>query len=277
MFERYARLALVGVVIIVLTLVLIPIQLVTTWLRLPVRRSVPMWWHRVIRRVLRLDVCVEGQPLATRPLLLVANHQNWLDIVVLGSVMPLCFIAKSEVKGWPGFGWLARLQRTVFVARDRRSATGAAVGEIADRMAQGDVMVLFAEGTTSDGNRVLPFRSSLLGAAQQAERAGHVDSVGVQIVTINYATIRGTNAGRAGRKALAWYGDLDLLPHMLSVLTIGPMRADVRFGEARHMEPTTDRKALTRHCHAEMEASFAAMTAHSAIVNAAEPSTKPLT
>lgn len=263
--ERYTRLVVVGLVIIVLTLALIPIQLVTTWLRLPVRRSVPMWWHRVMRKVLRVEVRVEGRAMTTRPLLLISNHQNWLDIVVLGSVMPLCFIAKSEVKGWPGFGWLARLQRTVFVARDRRAATGATVGEIAERMTQGDVMVLFAEGTTSDGNRVLPFRSSLIGAAQQAERAGHVEDVGVQIVTVNYATIRAGAAGRAGRKALAWYGDLDLLPHMLSVLTMGPIVADVRFGQARHMEPTTDRKALTRDCHAEMQHSFAHMTAGNAV------------
>ncbi|MEO0496630.1 MAG: lysophospholipid acyltransferase family protein [Pseudomonadota bacterium] len=261
MVERYARLTIVGFVIIALTLVLIPVQLVTTWLKLPVRRAVPMWWHRVMRFFLRVEVRVEGEAMPTRPLLLIANHQNWLDIVVLGSVMPLCFIAKSEVRGWPGFGWLARLQRTVFVARDRRSATGASVGEIAERMTQGDVMVLFAEGTTSDGNRILPFRSSLIGAAQQAERTGHVDVAGVQIVTVNYAKIRGGAAGRAGRKALAWYGDLDLMPHILSVLMMGPMVAYVRFGQARRMDPTTDRKALTRNCYEEMQTCFADMAA----------------
>ncbi|MEO0637709.1 MAG: lysophospholipid acyltransferase family protein [Pseudomonadota bacterium] len=261
MFERYLRLALVGTIICVLTLVLIPAQLLLTALQLPLRRAVPMWWHRVMRRVLRVSVNVQGRPMASRPLLLVANHQNWLDIVVLGSVMPLCFIAKSEVRGWPGFGWLARLQRTVFVARERRSATGAAVGEIAERMAEGDVMVLFAEGTTSDGNRILPFRSSLLGAAQQAERDGAVEQVGVQTVTVNYAAIRGGASGRSGRKALAWYGDLELLPHMLSVLTMGPIHADVRFGSERTLEPGTNRKVLTQECFTEMQHAFADMTA----------------
>lgn len=279
--ERYVRLAFVGIIILALTLVLIPVLLAATLLRLPLRRAVPMWWHRVMRRVLRVKVRVQGEPIRTRPLLLISNHQNWLDIVVLGSVMPLCFIAKSEVKSWPGFGWLARLQRTVFVARDRRSATGAVVGEIADRMASGDVMVLFAEGTTSDGNRVLPFRSSLLGAAQQAERAGQmtgqVDNVGVQVVTINYARIRGGASGRAGRKALAWYGDLDLLPHMLSVLVTGPIEVDVRFGAARRMQTDTNRKVLSRDCHNEMQDAFAAMTGQFESTKSTEPSTTPLT
>ena len=88
----------------------------------------PWWWHRAAVRLLDLRVETRGAPVPARPLLIVANHVSWLDIVVLGSLMPLSFVAKAEVASWPVFGFLARMQRTVFVDRTRRTATrGAAV------------------------------------------------------------------------------------------------------------------------------------------------------
>ena len=99
-------------------------------------------------------------------MLIVANHTGWLDIVIFSAVMPLSFVAKSEVDGWPFFGTLARLQRTVFVERARRSQTGEARDAIRERLLAGDTLVLFPEGTSSDGNEVLPFKSALLGAAE---------------------------------------------------------------------------------------------------------------
>lgn len=99
---------------------------------------------------------------------MLSNHVSWLDIIVLGSLRPLSFVAKSEIAGWPVVGTLARLQRTVFIDRARRADTAAVNAAVARRLAGGDLIVLFAEGTTGDGTRLLPFRSSLVGAARAA-------------------------------------------------------------------------------------------------------------
>ena len=195
-----------------LTLLLAPFQIAATALNLNWKRKFPLYWHKIIRRVLRLTVTLEGNLSDNRPALIVANHQTWLDIVTLGSTFEASFIAKAEVRTWPGFSTLARLQRTVFVNRSRRSATGETANEIADRMIEGDAMILFAEGTTGDGNRVLPFKPALFGAAQMAEKVAHVELVTVQPVVVAYTHIRGSQVSRAERKRLSWYGDLELVP-----------------------------------------------------------------
>src|SRR6202048_2095035 len=97
---------------------------------------------------------------------------SWLDICVISALAPGVFVATSEVARWPVFGWLAKMERTLYIAGQRRHQAGSAPGEIAGRLLGGDAVVLFAEGTSSDGIRVLPFRSSLVGAVHHALGAG---------------------------------------------------------------------------------------------------------
>ena len=118
---------------------------------------------------------------------MISNHTSWLDITVISTLAPVSFIAKREVASWPLFGTFARLQRSIFIDRTRRKGAAEANREIAERLAGGDAIILFAEGTTSDGNRVLPFRSSLVGAARDAvAEAGHTGHVLVQTLTVAY-------------------------------------------------------------------------------------------
>ena len=130
--------------------------------------KVAQLWQRFVCFLIGIRITVTGAPAAERPLLLLSNHNSWLDIPILAAVAPVSFIAKKEVAGWPVVGFLAKAQRSVFVDRTRRHATGAHADEVASRLSKGDIMVLFAEGTSSDGNKVLPFRSALVGAAQMA-------------------------------------------------------------------------------------------------------------
>ncbi|MEL7528250.1 MAG: lysophospholipid acyltransferase family protein, partial [Pseudomonadota bacterium] len=168
------------------SLVLIPLQWLSIRFGFRSQEILPRIWHRIASRLVGIKVRQVGQPAADRPLLIAANHASWVDITVLGSLIPLSFIAKSEVSGWPVFGLLAKLQRTVFVNRTRRTETGQAADEIAERMAAGDAMVLFAEGTSNDGNCVLPFRSALLGAATRALGEEDGATVWVQPLSIAY-------------------------------------------------------------------------------------------
>ena len=227
------------------TLILMPLQVVATRYDWPLARSLPYWWQRVARRLIRLRVRVEGKP-AAPPLLIAANHISWLDITVLGSVLPLSFIAKAEVATWPVLGTLARLQRTVFIDRTRRSQTGSATKAIAQRVGGGDVMVLFAEGTTGDGCRVLPFRSALIGAASAATG---VDGITVQPVAVTYTQIQGIPVGCADRPEIAWYGDMGFIAHFRRLIGRGAIDAVVSFGEPIPCGPGVDRKLVADECY----------------------------
>src|SRR5688572_31093273 len=116
---------------------------------------VPMWFHRFLLRLFNVRVIEKGRPPGESATLVVANHVSWLDIPVIGSLHPLSFIAKSEIEGWPVVGFMATLQRSVFIDRQRRKATAEVNDALAHRLVKGEVIVLFAEGTTSDGNRLL--------------------------------------------------------------------------------------------------------------------------
>lgn len=238
----------------VVSLVLIPLQWLAIKAGHPVQRKLPHLWHVIATRLVGIHIQQEGTPTGDRPLLITANHASWVDITVVGSLMPLSFIAKSEVSGWPIFGLFAKLQRTVFVNRTRRTETGRTADEIAKRIAQGDAMVLFAEGTSNDGNSVLPFRSALLGAATRA--LGDDGKVWVQPLSVAYRSLHGLPMGRQFRPHVAWYGDMELAGHLWGVFTEGALDVVVTWGEPVEVDATTDRKALTR----DLEAAVRTMT-----------------
>lgn len=240
------RLVLVLAAVAVVTLIGIPLQWACLRLGLSPRRTIPTLYHRTLLRLIGVRVRVRGTPAAHRPLLLLSNHVSWLDISVVGSLLPLFFVAKSEVDGWPVIGLLARFQRTVFVDRQRRHSTGAVNREIAARLAEGDPVVLFAEGTSSDGNRVLPFRSALVGAVREAFATD--SEVMVQPLAVAYVGLQGLPMGRRHRDIAAWYGDMDLAPHLMDVLRHGAIDVEVAFGDPVLLDAAHDRKSVTRQC-----------------------------
>jgi 1-acyl-sn-glycerol-3-phosphate acyltransferase len=228
----------------IVSIVGIPLQWLSLKLGLPSRRWLPWLFHRIALATMSVRVTVRGAPAAERPLLLVSNHASWLDIPVLTSILPVIFVAKSEIARWPLFGLFAKLQRSVFVDRARRQATGDVNREIATRLTDGDPVVLFGEGTASDGNRVLPFRSALLGALREA--LGGNGRGFVQPVSIAYTRLHGLPMGRQHRHHAAWYGDMSLLSHLRGVLREGAIDVVVTFGVPVAVESNADRKSLAR-------------------------------
>jgi lyso-ornithine lipid O-acyltransferase len=229
-------------------LILVPFHLLAIAIGGRAAGQVPVLWHRFVLFLTGTNVTVTGRPASERPLLLLANHMSWLDIPVLGSVMPLSFVAKKEVADWPVFGLFAKLQRSVFINRERRHATGAVADVVAQRLSKGDVIVVFAEGTSSDGNRVLPFRSALVGAAQKA--LTNAGSATIQPVAIAYTRMLGLPIGRQHRAEIAWYGGTDLIPHLANVLAKGGIDVHVVFGPARRLSADGDRKKVTAEAEA---------------------------
>ncbi|MEK1890638.1 MAG: lysophospholipid acyltransferase family protein [Phyllobacterium sp.] len=242
----WLRFILMGTGFAITILVLVPVQYIFLKTGLGPSAKTPMLFHRTVCRLLGFRIHVHGDMAKGRPLLLTANHTSWTDIVILGSLRKMAFIAKAEVAKWPLFGMLAKLQRTVFIEREKRGKTHHQASEIALRLAAGDAMVLFAEGTTSDGNRVLPFKTSLFGAAQVAIRDANAETVTVQPVAIAYTRIHGMPMGRAHRPLVAWPGDVPLGPSLIGLLKEGAVDVDVWFGEPVVIDGKSDRKALAR-------------------------------
>lgn len=208
----------------------------------------PTLFHRLFLALFAVRVTQGGTPPASgEPALVLSNHISWLDILVLGSLRPLSFVAKSEIAGWPVVGTLARLQRTVFIDRARRTHTAQVNATVADRLAAGDLIVLFAEGTTGDGNRLLPFRSSLVGAARTAidPEGGGLDRIRLQPLAITYPRRNGLPLVRSERPEVAWYGDMELAPHLALFVAGGPIDVHVVWGTPITFDAGTDRKRAT--------------------------------
>tara|TARA_R110002020_G_scaffold135469_7_gene302495 strand:+ start:6586 stop:7383 length:798 start_codon:yes stop_codon:yes gene_type:complete len=248
------RILFVVAAFLMLTLVLLPVQMVALGLGHSLMRRLPRWWHRIMCRIVGLRVHTHGHLSQQRPLLLVSNHVSWKDILVLGSVAELVFIAKSEVRTWPVLGWLARLQQSVFVERQQRRKTGAQVSDVSLRLISGEVVVLFAEGTTSDGNRVMPFNASLFGAASAALPLAPEGKVHIQPVSIAYVGIHGMPMGRYHRPVAGWPGDVALAPHFLRVIRYGAIDVEVIFSQTVAFDATTDRKNTARLVEARVRA-----------------------
>jgi 1-acyl-sn-glycerol-3-phosphate acyltransferase len=148
-----------------LTLLLIPVQGALVALKSPLAASFPRLYHRMCCRILGFRIDAKGKLSERHPTLFVVNHVSYVDVTILGALIKGSFVAKSEVARWPLFGVLAKLQRTVFIER-RVHSTAAQRGELTRRLAAGDDLILFPEGTSGDGSRVLPFKSALFSAAE---------------------------------------------------------------------------------------------------------------
>ena len=238
----------------------LPLMVALQWL-LGVFRS-PLWgpcsvaYYRLLRRLLRIDIVTTGAQVTGRPVLIVSNHVSWVDIVVLAATAPMVFVAKREVASWPLIGAAARVQKVVFVDRTRRQQTPETNRKIGQRLAEGHPVVLFAEGTSSDGNRVLPFRSALIGAVEAACSEAGLGEVALQPMSICYARQQGLPMTRNNQPLVAWYGDLDFFPHFVGFIRRGVVTVTVSFGAPVTCTADHDRKLLAK----ELETAVRQMT-----------------
>ena len=214
----------------------------------PFRNALPLFYHRLMCRLLGVRVRVHGD-LPKPGTLIVCNHISWFDVVLLGAVLPVSFVAKSEVKSWPLFGWLARLQRSVFVTRKRGRHTLRESQTLTKRLAQGDRLVLFAEGTSSDGIHILPFKSALFSAVETACDSQDGHSFTVQPAVLRYTAVHQIAMGRKRRISYAWVGEATLMPHFLFMFATPPLTVDILFPPPLPPAILADRKAMARASH----------------------------
>lgn len=210
-----------------------------------------IYW-RGVARILGLRLTVLGTLAARRPALYVSNHSSWIDIVALGSVLPGCFVAKSAIANWPVINLVARLGRTIFVSRTRAGVQRER-DALTRRLEAGDNIILFPEGTTSDGTRVLPFASSFLILADAPARPW------VQPVTIVYDALEGLPVRRRDRPGISWYGDMDLASHFNRIGRCGGFHATVILDEPIAPGTFPNRKALSAALEARLANNAAAL------------------
>ena len=175
----------------------------------------PVLFHRLLCVGLGVAVRQHGEWTDSGGRLIVANHVSWLDIPVLGSLAPMSFLAKKEIGGHPVGRELVALQGAVYVDRDRRRCIPDVNARMVETMRAGAPVVLFAEATTGDGNRLLRFRSSHFEAIRQAAIGGNEFPALVQPVFLHYSRLAGLPMARFERPRVAWYGDMTFLPHFI--------------------------------------------------------------
>lgn len=205
------------------------------------RNLVQTLWAGGICRLLNLRITVSGRPFNACATLYCPNHVSYLDIVILGGIIDAIFIAKSEVARWPGFGFLAKLSGTMFIRRYWREAL-VQRDRLAAGLQAGNNYVLFAEGTSSNGLDVLPFKTSLLSVAEPwvMDRP-----VAVQPVAIIYRRLRdGRSFDETTCDLYAWYGCMPFLPHLRNVMSLKGCEIEVVFGEPRMSWSVQSRKVL---------------------------------
>lgn len=240
-----------------LVLILAPIQygLLQTG-HPPAARPLPKIFGRIVCWLLGIRIHVVGSLTPAKPLLLSCNHTSWLDIPILSALAPVSFTAKNEIKGWLGVSVLAKLQQTLFIERTKRTETAKQRDQMRARLARGDILVLFPEGTSSDGNRILPFKSALLSVAQ--EKMPHPDGgeclLTIQPMTLSYTRFRGLPMARHHRPWFAWYGAMQLPGHLWRVFGMSTLEVVAEFHAPVTIEQFADRKELARYCEQKTRA-----------------------
>jgi lyso-ornithine lipid O-acyltransferase len=228
------------------TLCCMPVQALLLLLPNRVKKRFPRIFWAVFIWLLGIEVHVVGKVAESdRSIVFIANHSSWVDIPLLGGVVEACFVAKGEVAQWPVISWVARLGRTVFVSRNRGTTARERDGMRA-RLVAGDNLILFPEGTSSDGSRVLPFRSAFFSVAEtRDDRQSGVGPL-IQPVSLVYDRVGGLPAGRASRPVFAWYGDMDIASHFWRLGQYTGLRATVLLHAPMDPAAYADRKQLAQ-------------------------------
>jgi lyso-ornithine lipid O-acyltransferase len=206
------------------------------------QRSISTVFHRIIRGLLGLRIAAKGVPSSTRPLMVVANHTSWLDIIVIESVLPAIFVTQHGVASWPVFGRLAKLKPSIFVDRTRRLQVVKTIDCIATALAAGEAVAIFPEGTSTDGANVIPFRSALFGAVRETLlRAEHLPAISIQPVSVAYVGPR--------RRMAVWAleDEIEFFPHLLQVAALRKIDVALTWGESMQVDVNSDRKVLAKH------------------------------
>ena len=231
------------IIFLLLTLALLPFQFIIVFFIKNYAYIIPYFYHKICLRIFGIKIKTFGKVSINFPILLISNHASYLDIIILGSLFKTSFIAKKEISKWPLLGILAKLQNTIFIDR-RVSSLKNQENKIIKHLNEKKNLVIFPEGTSSDGNRVLPFKSSLFNIFEKNLNS----KILVQTITIVYKKINGIPMNRIERKNITWHSNMDLIPNIFNVLKKLSIEVEVIFNDEFLPSKEYDRKKLALHC-----------------------------
>jgi lyso-ornithine lipid O-acyltransferase len=236
------RLAYVLSAIVITIVILYPWLEASAFLRYRKgQRLISRVFHRIMRILFGLRISVKGIPSSNRPLIVVANHTSWLDIIVISSFLPAIFVTQHEVASWPIIGRLAQLSPSIFVNRDRRLEILKTISSISEELAAGEVVAIFPEGTSTSGEEVLPFRSALFGCVRETlRRAENLPAIFIQPVSVAYI---GSNRGSA---SWARENEIRFVPHLLKVVGLRRIDVALTLEDPLPADISSDRKAIAK-------------------------------
>lgn len=253
------RLLFLFLVMVPFLIVAVPIQFLITRLHLPGWNVLPRLFHLIAARLIGLEVKKIGQPETGKATLVVSNHISWTDIVAIGAVADVTFVAPDDIIRWPFVGFFSTLQKTIYVPSSRKDAARKSPQEMARRMADGGAVCLFAEGKADNGTHVLPFRSGLIASAQQAMFEAGARYVSIQPVTIAYTKLQGLAITRTDRSLIAWIKAKSVLENLRDILFGGTKEVVVAFGEPLPFAEGSNRKRITQQVENEVRRKLVAL------------------
>ena len=231
------------IIFLLLTLALLPFQFIIVFFIKNYAYIIPYFYHKICLRIFGIKIKTFGKVSINSPILLISNHASYLDIIILGSLFKTSFIAKKEISKWPLLGILAKLQNTIFIDR-RVSSLKNQENQIIKHLNEKKNLVIFPEGTSSDGNRVLPFKSSLFNIFEKNLNS----KILVQTITIVYKKINGIPMNRIDRKNITWHSNMDLIPNIFNVLKKLSIEVEIIFNDEFLPSKEYDRKKIALHC-----------------------------
>ena len=200
----------------------------------------PVIFHKLLIWLLSIQIDLEGEiDTSNNSNLYISNHLSYLDIPILGSTFPMRFVAKSEVEVWPLFGFLAKLGKTIFISRKRTHSLDQK-NKIFKSLSSDEKVFIFPEGTTSDGNRVLDFKSSSFSALEG-------QNFSIQPIVIVYSDLNGIPINRWLRPVIAWYGDMDLKPHFLKLASLRSIKVKLIYLDVVNTKNFCNRKDISNY------------------------------
>lgn len=208
---------------------------------------VPRIWHNVVCFIFDLELKIEGEPYTDSQTIYMSNHTSYLDIPLIGSLLKASFVAKKEVAGWPVFGFLSKLQQTAFISRDKDDAA-TEKHALHNMLKAGKSLIIFPEGTSTDGREVLPFKSSLFSLAFEADN----DALMVQPITLQMDSADGRPLEtQDDRDLYAWHNgmDDDLSAHLLRFSKCKGAQVTLKFHPPLKAHDYEDRKKLAKACY----------------------------
>ena len=243
------RLVSILIFLLLVIIISIPIQIFFNMIGFKLKKLYPQYFYRLIKLVIGININFDKTKInkANLGVLYIANHVSWFDIICLGTLLKARFIAKKEVSEMGIFGFLAKLSNTFFIDNVNKSKIIEYNHFIQKKLRNGENFIIFPEGTTSDGNGILDFKSSMLECAFDKN-----NQINIQPISICYTKINNVPMGIYLRRNIAWVGDTPMIVAMVNFLRSGRITVDIIFHDLMSINNFRNRKELASYCEKQI-------------------------